>query len=86
MQVLIFANLKERKLLQQIMDWSKVTHIKFQMVFVNNEKQIQQTLIMNKTNFIVVLNDLKTVKILKKLKKRPILVKGDWYSGVKDAK
>lgn len=79
MKILIFANLKEKKLLQQVMDWSKVSHIKFQMMFNNEEKYIKQMLYNSPNTFIVVLNEPKTGRILKKLNKRFVTVKNDWY-------
>ena len=70
-------------MLKQIMAWSKITHIKFQMTFINDEKRIKQMLQGHKDELIVVLNDPKTAKVLKKLNKRFKVAKDDWYKGLK---
>lgn len=82
MQILIFANKDDKKTLQQVLNWSNQTHIRFQMTFVTNEKQINQLLYKFNDKLIVV-NEPKTARILKKLKKRFLFIKGDWYKGVK---
>lgn len=84
MQIIIFANKNHKTLLQECLNWSKNSHIRFQMYFTKDAKHINR-LILNQDDKLIFVNDLKVAKILKKAKRKFVFIKNDWSKGLENA-
>lgn len=77
--IIIFSSTKNKKMLQQILNWGRNSHIKFQMYFtLNNMKQHLK----QKHDFIVV-TEKSHVAALKKAGVKCVLIEDNWYKGAK---
>ncbi len=78
MTIIIFSSIKNKALLQEILDWGKVSHIKFQMYFTlrNVESILKQ-----KYSFIVA-TEISQARALKKAGYKVILIENEW-KGIK---
>ncbi len=67
-------------MLQQIMDWSKSTHIKFQMYFTKDVKVMKN--VMKQKHDLVICTEKFLAVRSKKAGAKPILIEKEWYKNV----
>ena len=79
MQVIIFSSIKNKRLLQQILNWGGNSHIKFQMYFsMRNFKNILK----QKHDFIIC-TEKSHAAVLKEGGYKAFLVEDNWYKGIR---
>lgn len=75
MNILILADVKNKKVNQELMKWAGKTHIKFHLYFTSSKSKIEE--LSKKHSFIVSYNE-EASKILKRNKKKFIEIKNEW--------
>ena len=82
MNILIFADKRNKRVCQELLDWAKTTHIRFTLTFTTDKDKMESVLKYTKYSIIVSFNRPANFYLNKKNIKC-ISINDSWYSAAK---